>query len=71
MKKMRTNLNVPFAEKDKARSLGAKWDAARKTWYIEDVEQIERFMIWIPEYLKKPTKGSPSNINYKKRNRKK
>ena len=38
---MRTNLNVPFSEKDAARRLGAKWDLARKTWYVEDMENLE------------------------------
>lgn len=33
---MRTNLKVPFAEKDEAKKLGARWDAARKIWYVED-----------------------------------
>lgn len=33
---MRLNLKVPFAEKDQAKKLGARWDAGRKTWYIDD-----------------------------------
>lgn len=52
---MRTNLIVPYAEKDAARGLGARWDSARKVWYVEDVEHLERFMRWIPDYLKKPS----------------
>ncbi|MFI3136422.1 MAG: DUF5710 domain-containing protein, partial [Methylococcaceae bacterium] len=27
-------LNVPFAQKDEAKALGARWDAAQKKWYI-------------------------------------
>ena len=27
-------LNVPYAEKDAAKALGAKWDAAKKKWYV-------------------------------------
>ena len=64
---MRTNLNVPYEEKDKARTLGAKWDLARKTWYIED---IRPFMKWIPDYLKKPTKVT-TKVTNKNPNRKK
>lgn len=45
---MRTNLTVPFAEKDAARTLGARWDAARKVWYVENVENLESFLRWIP-----------------------
>ena len=26
-------LNVPFPEKDKAKALGARWDANAKKWY--------------------------------------
>jgi hypothetical protein len=44
---MRVNLNVPFAEKDQAKQLGARWDPARKTWYIKDVEDLTQFMRWI------------------------
>lgn len=54
---MRTNLKVPFQEKDKARALGAKWDLARRTWYIEDMENIEPFLQWIPNHLKIPSKN--------------
>lgn len=51
---MRVNLNVPYEEKDKARRLGACWDAARKTWYVENVENMEAFLAWVPAYLKRP-----------------
>ncbi len=29
-------LNVPFTQKDAAKSLGARFDGAAKRWYIED-----------------------------------
>jgi ribonuclease HI len=29
-------LNVPFSQKDHAKNLGAKWDPAKKKWYIFD-----------------------------------
>lgn len=29
----RIDLNVPFAEKNKAKAAGAKWDALHRTWY--------------------------------------
>lgn len=44
---MRVNLKCPFCEKDAAKSLGAKWDAAQKTWYIVNVEDLTPFMRWI------------------------
>ena len=27
-------LQVPFSQKDEARSLGAKWDTKEKSWYV-------------------------------------
>lgn len=50
---MRIDLNVPFKEKDEANRLGANWDRARKTWYVEDVEDLKPFWRWIPDRIKK------------------
>jgi hypothetical protein len=46
---MRINLKTPFAEKDTVKALGARWDAARKIWYITDVPDLTPFMRWIPD----------------------
>ncbi len=62
---MRTNLNVKFADKDKVKTLGAQWDNARKVWYIENVDNIEQFLPWIPEHLKKPSKPIKSGRDSK------
>ncbi|NMG43001.1 hypothetical protein GPA22_04560 [Aromatoleum toluvorans] len=45
---MRMNLKVPFAEKDEAKKLGARWDAARKLWYIEGHLDEGIFLRWSP-----------------------
>lgn len=45
---MRTNLNVPFAEKDEAKALGARWDPARKCWYVQD-RDLGPFARWVRE----------------------
>ena len=52
---MRTDLNVPFHEKDSAKSLGAWWDRGRKTWFVEYVENLELFQRWIHSRLLLPT----------------
>ena len=52
---MRVNLNVPYAQKDEAKKLGARWDPARKIWYVIDVEDLNPFMRWI----KKPQAVKP------------
>lgn len=46
---MRINLVTPFAEKDAAKALGARWDGTRKVWYITDVEDLTPFAKWIPD----------------------
>lgn len=48
MDSMRTNLKVPFAEKDEAKKLGARWDAARKLWYVEGKADLSPFARWSP-----------------------
>ena len=45
---MRTNLKVPFAEKDEAKRLGARWDPANKVWYVKDVADLSAFARWSP-----------------------
>ena len=46
---MRINLVTPFAEKDAAKALGARWDSAKKQWYIVDVSDLTPFLRWIPD----------------------
>jgi len=45
---MRTNLQVPFAEKDEAKALGARWDPGRRTWYVQNVTDMGPFARWMP-----------------------
>jgi hypothetical protein len=40
-------LNVPYAEKDAAKSLGARWDAAKRKWYIPTGLDKELFSKWV------------------------
>lgn len=41
-------LNVPFAQKDAAKSLGARFDGAVKRWYVEDGRDLTVFAQWLP-----------------------
>jgi len=52
---MRVDLNVPFREKDAAKSLGAWWDVGRKTRFVRNVENLEPFMRWIDPRLLQPS----------------
>lgn len=40
-------IDVPFAEKDEAKSLGAKWNPNLKKWYVEERENYHKFEKWI------------------------
>jgi hypothetical protein len=40
-------LNVPFAEKDEAKRLGARWDSAKKKWYAPSGADLARFSRWL------------------------
>lgn len=42
-------LEVPFIEKDKAKSLGAWWDPQIKKWYVPSGTDSGPFKRWIPE----------------------
>jgi hypothetical protein len=44
----RVNLSVHFADKDKAKALGAKWDAASKVWFVPDGIDPAPFKHWLP-----------------------
>ncbi len=45
---MRTNLRVPFADKDEAKRLGARWDPAKKLWYVHNIANLAAFARWLP-----------------------
>jgi Antirestriction protein len=44
----RTYLAVPYAEKDEAKALGAKWDARQKAWYVPAGTELDGFRAWLP-----------------------
>jgi Domain of unknown function (DUF5710) len=44
----RSYLNVPFAEKDAAKVLGAKWDPVARKWYAPEGCDTEPFKAWLP-----------------------
>jgi hypothetical protein len=45
----KTYLNVPFAQKDAAKALGARWEAANKKWYVPADKDITLFAQWQPQ----------------------
>jgi len=64
-------LNVPYAEKDAAKALGAKWDAVNKKWYVTGNTALEPFAKWqsntidlaVTKTTSKPAKAAPAKPN--------
>lgn len=42
----RVNLNVPYADKDAVKALGAKWDRNAKTWYAPQGADLTKLRQW-------------------------
>ena len=57
-------LNVPFSQKDAAKALGAKWDAAQKKWYVLDDKELSLFSQWqtlsAPRAINKNSLATPA-----------
>lgn len=51
-KKIQLLLKVPYAQKDTAKALGAKWSAAQKSWYVPHGIDVNPFQKWWAEELK-------------------
>ncbi|MBE0468879.1 MAG: hypothetical protein IBX55_05125 [Methyloprofundus sp.] len=58
MPNSKTYLTVPYAEKDAAKALGAKWDAAQKKWYAPAGANLSSFAKWQTEAPSNATKSS-------------
>ncbi len=43
---VRTYINVPYREKDEARSLGARWDRQKQSWYVPPGVNNDLFSKW-------------------------
>ena len=41
------SLKVPFNEKDQAKSLGARWNAESKLWFIPQGLEVAAFQKWL------------------------
>ena len=42
----RLYLSVPYAQKDEAKALGARWDPSRKRWYVPEGIDKSLFQRW-------------------------
>jgi hypothetical protein len=53
-------LNVPYAEKDEARALGARWNPGKKRWYVPNGVAPDAFAKWMPKEGEAPAAGGSS-----------
>lgn len=58
MTNSKTYLNVPYAQKDAAKSLGARWDPVNKKWYVPAGKDISPFAQWHIDNETVPTKSN-------------
>ena len=58
-------LNVPFAQKDEAKALGARWDAVKKKWHVPVDKDITLFAKWqaVSGAVKSPGSKASSSKN--------
>ena len=42
-------LECPYAEKDEAKDLGARWDQKAQKWYVPDDIDTDLFKKWWPQ----------------------
>lgn len=52
MASSRIYLRVPYAEKDRAKAAGARWDASARSWYAPSDRHALYLIEWLPEPLK-------------------
>src|SRR3954468_23296756 len=46
----RTDLTVPYARKEEAKALGARWDGDKRTWYAPPNTDLRHFdRRWLPK----------------------
>ena len=65
------NLKVPFNEKDQAKSLGARWNAEAKLWYVPQGMDAAPFEKWVTsspnltptQQAAKPVEQASTGIN--------
>lgn len=50
-------LVTAYADKDQVKALGARWDPARRQWYVPAGRDITPFTSWLPEGASAPSAG--------------
>ncbi|RSZ59479.1 hypothetical protein HF313_31195 [Massilia atriviolacea] len=53
-------LKVPYAEKDEAKALGARWNKDSKLWYVPDGVDAAPFQRWLLKGVPLPASAKPA-----------
>ncbi len=56
------NLKVPFNEKDQAKSLGARWNAEAKLWYVPQGVDAAPFEKWLSTAPNNTQNSAPNPV---------
>lgn len=56
-------LKVPYAEKDEAKALGARWNQVRKAWYVPDGQPTAPFARWLAGAPDPATSGNNTRVD--------
>ncbi|ELY5242023.1 DUF1738 domain-containing protein [Yersinia enterocolitica] len=67
IKQEKTFIKVPFAEKDEAKDLGAKWDRQKQSWYVPagiDVNPFEKWSVSQEQAITGNPREIPQNANW-------
>lgn len=63
MAESKNYLNVPFAQKDEAKALGARWDAIQKKWHVPADKDMTLFAKWQTESGAVKSAGSKASAS--------
>ncbi|HMO17983.1 MAG TPA: DUF5710 domain-containing protein [Oligoflexia bacterium] len=62
MRRVKVYLEVPFTEKNEAKSLGAWWDPGVRKWFVPEGVDISGFEKWIQGENNQADNSSPDSI---------
>lgn len=59
---MATYLTVPFTQKDQAKALGARWDAAQRQWFVPPGVDLALFSTWLTQATQSPERAASESL---------
>ncbi|WP_156965837.1 DUF5710 domain-containing protein [Paraburkholderia bannensis] len=61
---VQTRLNVPYAEKDRAKAAGARWDNKLRVWYAPAGADLNKFLPWLSSQTFPHPRVPDGNVGY-------